>query len=76
MVVSPYIECPKIVHSTDFGIVEQVDVLKTDEENEIVSRHFIKQISDFEDLEKIKLPKLTYLDKATRYAYDAMTDVF
>lgn len=76
MIVDPYLECPLIFHSTDFGIVEKVEVKKTDEKNSIVSRHFIKQIHDFDDLDKIKMPKITYLPKATQYAYDVMRDVF
>ncbi|MEG2203330.1 MAG: hypothetical protein RRY10_06750, partial [Christensenellaceae bacterium] len=49
MIVNPYIECPKIFYSTDFGIVEDVDTVRTDENNEIYSRHFKIQIKDPED---------------------------
>jgi hypothetical protein len=76
MVVNDFIDCPLVVHSTDFGIVEDVDIVKTDEANEIYSRHYNIQIKDMGDLEKIQMPKLTYLDKATQYHYEAMVDVF
>jgi hypothetical protein len=52
MVVSGYLDCPLAIHSTDFGIHEEVDVAKTDEGNEIVSRHFHIQIASIEDIEK------------------------
>ncbi len=76
MVVNDYIECPKVFHSTDFGILEKVETAHTDDENDIYSRHFEIQISEPEDIEKIKLPKITYMEKATEYRYAAMQDVF
>ena len=51
MVVSDYLACPLAIHSTDFGIVEDVDIVKTDETNDIVSRHFHVQIKEPEDIE-------------------------
>ena len=59
MIVSDFIECPLAIHSTDFGIVEDVDVAKTDDANHIVSRHFKIQIRDWPDLEKIQMPRIT-----------------
>ena len=76
MVVPNYIECPLVIHSTDFGIIEDVEVAKTDVNNDIVSRKFIVQIQDPEDIEKIKIPKITHLKKATEYSYQAMKEVF
>ncbi len=76
MIVNDYIECPLVIHSSDFGILEDVDIVKTHEDNEIVSRHYKIQIRDMDDLEKIKMPKLTHLEKATEYHYETMSDVF
>lgn len=76
MIVSDYLACPLAVHSTDFGIIEQVDVAKTDEASDIVSRHFHIQIRDFPDLEKIKMPVVTHNEAATHYRYEAMCEVF
>ena len=47
MIVSDFMECPLAIHSTDFGIIEDVDLAKTDEANNIVSRHFKIQIRDW-----------------------------
>src|SRR5512136_2049556 len=55
-VISDFLACPLAIHSSDFGIIEDVDIVRTDEANEIVSRHFNVQIRDFADLEKIKMP--------------------
>lgn len=76
MVVSAYLACPLAVHSTDFGIVEQTDVMRTDPASGIVSRHFHRQIHDAADLEKIRLPTVTHNEAATAYCHAAMTEVY
>jgi len=76
MVINDYLDCPIVYHTTDFGILEDVDTVFTDDKNEIYSRHFNVQIKEPEDIEKIKLPKITYLKKATQYSLDAMIDLF
>jgi hypothetical protein len=76
MVVNDFYAVPMAVHSTDFGIMEEVELAKTDESSEIVSRHFNVQIETFDDLEKIKMPVVTHNEKATEYRYQAACDVF
>jgi hypothetical protein len=76
MIVSDFLACPLAVHSTDFGIIEDVDVVKTDEANNIVSRHFNIQIRDFADLEKIRMPTVTHNAAATEFRYQAMCRVY
>ena len=76
MVVSPYLACPLAVHSTDFGIMEDVEVARTDAASDVVSRHFKIQIRDFADLEKIRMPKVTHHEAATACRFEAMCQVF
>ncbi len=76
MVVNDYLDCPIVYHTTDFGILEDVDRAFTDDQNDIYSRHFKIQIKEPEDIEKIRLPKITYLEKATQFSLDAMNDIF
>lgn len=76
MVINDYLDCPIVYRTTDFGIVEDVDTVHTDDRNEIYSRHFKVQIKEPEDIEKIKLPKITYLKKATQNNFDAMQEIF
>lgn len=76
MVVNDYIDCPLAVHSTDFGIHEDVDLAKTDENNEIVSRHYHIQISRMEDIEKIKMPVVTHNAAMTELSFRTMRDLF
>ena len=76
MIVNPWFECPKVIHSTDFGILEETDIARTDDANDIVSRHFKIQISDPEDIEKIKMPIVSHNAEATAYSRDAMENLF
>jgi len=76
MVINDYLTCPLVVHSTDFGIIEDVDIVKTDESSDVVSRHFNVQIQDWDDLEKIKMPTVAHDEQATAFRYEAMRDVY
>ena len=76
MIVNDFLPCPLALHSTDFGILEDVDLARTDAESDIVSRHFHKQIFDFADLDKIRMPVLTHNTQATEFRYRAMCDLY
>ncbi|MEA3225716.1 MAG: hypothetical protein U9Q07_07170, partial [Planctomycetota bacterium] len=76
MVIGDYLPCPLAIHSTDFGIVEDVDIVKTDETSDVVSRHFKVQISEPEDIENIRMPQVTHNEQATAFSYQAMCDVY
>lgn len=76
MIISDYLACPLAIHSTDFGIIEDVDVVTMDQASDIVSRHFHIQIRDFDDLEKIRMPVVTHNERATELRYEAMCDVY
>jgi hypothetical protein len=76
MVVGDFLECPLAIHSTDFGILEEVDVARTDAASDIVSRHFHVQIQSPEDIEKIRLPVVTYDEETTAVVFDAMEGLF
>jgi hypothetical protein len=76
MIVDDFLTCPLMFHSTDFGIMEEVDILKTSAEGDIVSRHFHVQINDVADLEKIKMPVVSHNREATELHYQAMCDVY
>jgi len=76
MIVNDFLICPLAIHSTDFGIIEDVEIVETDETSDIVSRHFNPQIRDFDDLEKIKMPVVTHNEAATEFRYQAMCEVY
>ncbi len=76
MIVSDFLACPLAIHSTDFGIIEDVDIVSTDPATDIVSRRFHIQIRDEADLEKIRMPVVTHNQQATEFSYQAMCDVY
>ncbi len=76
MIVSDFLACPLVAESTGFGLVQDADIVKTDESSRIVSRHFHAQIREPEDIEKIKMPKVRYNEAATQAWYNAMCDVY
>jgi len=76
MIVDDYLSCPLVIHSTGFGISEDVDVVRTDETSSVVSRRFHRQIVEPQDIEKIKMPQVTYDKEATEENYERMCDIF
>jgi hypothetical protein len=76
MIVSEFLSCPPAVHSTDFGIIEDVDVVRTDAESDIVSRRYKAQIRDFADLDKIRMPVVSHNEAATHHRCEAMCRVY
>jgi len=76
MIVSGHIESPMAVTDTGFGMREDVDVIRTDETSDVVSRHFNRQIVEPEDVEKIKNTTVTHDAETTERDYQAACDVF
>jgi hypothetical protein len=76
MIVSEYLESPLAIHSTDFGIVEDVEIVRTDDRSDIYSRHFNIQIREPEDIFKIQMPHVTHHELTTAVVYETMLDLF
>ena len=76
MIVNDYLACPLAIESSGFGISEDVDVIKTDNSNAVVSRHFHKQICEIEDLDKIKMPIVTHNVAETEARFHLMESVY
>lgn len=76
MIVDDFYECPLVIHSTGMGLQEDVDIVRTDAENPIVSRHFHPQIVEPEDIEKIRMPQVTYDAEATERNFQQLWDLF
>ena len=76
MIVDEVIPCPLIIQSTGFGLSEDVDIVKTDEANAVVSRHFHPHIVNPADIEKIKPPVVTVDWAQTEQNTSVMCDIF
>ena len=76
MIVNPYIECPLAIESTGLGVNEDVDVVRTDDCNPVVSRHFHIQIKEPEDIRIIRDPVVTHDEARTEIVFQTMRQVF
>ena len=65
MVVAPVAYSPFILRNTGFGIQVEADVVETEKDREIASRHFHNQLEHDEDLEKIRDPVITVAEGRT-----------
>jgi hypothetical protein len=76
MIADKYVECAVIINDSGLGIDEQVDIVKTDNQSDVVSRHFHRQIVDPKDIEKIKMPIIDVDMEATENNYQMMIELF
>lgn len=76
MIVDDYLSCPLVIHSTGFGLSEDVDIVRTDAASDVVSRRFHRQIVNPEDVEKIRMPHVTFDRQATEVNYEQMCGIF
>lgn len=60
MVVDRFIRIPKAVTNSGFGIVIDENVTATDPTNDVVSHDYHNQFACDDDLEKIKIPRITH----------------
>jgi hypothetical protein len=75
MTVEPVVYSPLVIHDTGFGISEEVDIARTDEASNVVSRHFHLQIQQEADLAKIRVPVVTHDVEATERDYRLLEDL-
>ena len=76
MVVKKEIDCPLAISNTGMGIKEDVDISKTDDYSDIVSRHFNIQIKSEEDLDKIKMPIVSHNEDESERRFQLVGDIF
>ena len=74
MVLPPYLSVRKVVNSTGIGM----DTMYEDESeySKVSTHHFVDQLQTEEDLEKLKLEKITYDEESTKKKFDVMADIF
>jgi len=76
MVVKKEIDCPLAISNTGMGIKEDVDISKTDDYSDIVSRHFKIQIKSEEDLDKIKMPIVSHNEDESERRFQLVSNIF
>jgi hypothetical protein len=60
MVVEPFINVPKAIINTGFGIHVEEDVVVTDPTNDVVAHRYKNQFQTEADLEKIHMPRVSH----------------
>jgi len=75
MVVTPFIPVGKVIQSTGIGISIDEERLATDTGNNIVSHKYKDILQTEEDLEKIKLPVITYNSEETMKRYELVGEI-
>ncbi len=76
MVVEPIIYSPYIIRNTGVGLDAVAEVVMTDQENDVVSRHFHNQFIHEADIGKIKIPKISFSQKRTEQFLQAYKIIF
>lgn len=76
MVVYPSMSQPLVVHDSGFGIDEDVEIRQTDVTSSVVSRHFRIQIKNEQDIDKIKMPRVTFDAEQTEAQYQIRQQIF
>ena len=75
MVLEPYILLSKVIHNSGIGVAKQDDQLFVNEEKKGIAAHmYHDQLATPEDLEKIKLPVVTYDKKETMAQYTKLAE--
>jgi len=75
MFLRPYIPVSKVVRSTGNGVHVQERILKTDAKNSIVSHAYTDQFQSDADLEKLKIPVITYDRETTLKQYNFIGEI-
>ena len=65
MVVEPYIQIPKVILGTDFGIQPIEELAITDPANDVVGHLYFDQLQTEDDLAKIRMPQVSLDGAAT-----------
>lgn len=76
MVLDPYITIPKAISNSGFGIVQEVDKIKSDPNGDVYAQHFSRMINNMEDVEKIKDMVITHEPEMSKMWLEEASEVF
>lgn len=76
MVVTPYVDLPKVFSNTGFGIHAEEETAALDPENDVVGHLYHDQLEDENNIEKIREPEVRLDKEATERDRQAAEDIF
>ncbi|MGB9642428.1 MAG: hypothetical protein ACPL3Q_04420, partial [Candidatus Ratteibacteria bacterium] len=75
MIVEPVYRVPVVIYDTGFGISPEAEYARS-QSSGIVSRHFISQIKDENDVDKIKFPEISVDWNETKKRKKILEEIF
>jgi hypothetical protein len=76
MVVEPFMDVPKAVHNSGFGVDVQEETVATSSTDGILGHKFFNQFVTGDDLQKIQMPRITHDPAETERRVAAAHDLF
>jgi hypothetical protein len=76
MVIEPVIYSPLAVTNTGIGLHPEMDIVRTDDNNDVVSRHFIITIREENDIDKIRYPEVVHDRGLSEIIYSKYREIF
>ena len=76
MIVEPKFYSSLVIRDSGFGIREETDIVKFDENNNIISQNYHPQIQNEKDIEKIKNPIISLNEEATESNFQILDNLF
>lgn len=76
MVIEPVVYAPLAITNTGIGIGKEMDIVKTDSQNDVVSRHFIVTIKNEDDVEKIQYPEIIHNEGLSNIIESKYREIF
>ena len=76
MVIEPFYDMEPVLLGDDYGLEIKEDVLNAHPDSAARSHHYIAQIKGMADVEKIKIPSITFDEEATSARVGALDDIF
>lgn len=75
MIVEDVFYSPLVINDSGYGINEDVEIVKTDENSSVVSREFHPQIKCEADIEKIKFPEIFQDRETTEKNFNTLNNI-
>lgn len=76
MVVRPTFSMPKITHNTGIGLEVEEDCLDSKSGTHIQSHSYVDQLESKEDLEKLRIPQITYHEELSLSRLSMAEEIF
>lgn len=74
MILMPFYPIYKVYYESDIGLAVEEQTRTFDQNNHIISHEYYDQLSSYKDLERIKIPTLTYDEAETKRRFEKIAN--